>query len=289
LNAEGKNDGGYTPESKKQWNSEKYSTKLMNLNQVLASIDSNGGLIGVGLCEVENERVVLDLIASGFLAERDFKLVHEESPDFRGIDVAFIYDPKVFEYKYAEWIRVDLPDTHKTTRDILRVTGKVWGKELTVLVNHWPSRWGGTEKSNPKRVAAAQSLRSHLDTMRRTNEHGLIIMGDFNDYPNNESISKVLGADSVSPGKELYNATWNLHKIDSIGSHNYRGHWGMLDQMIVSSNWVETIDTVYVHKRNCMCYQNKKGEWLPSRSFSGGKYYAGYSDHLPVVLKFKKQ
>ncbi|MGB0403417.1 MAG: endonuclease/exonuclease/phosphatase family protein [Salibacteraceae bacterium] len=287
LNTPKKNDGEYTPESKKQWNSDKYYTKLDRITQVLSSIDSNGNLIGVGLAEIENLNVLEGLVSTGILKERGFKIIHKESPDFRGIDVAFIYNPRYFTPSNSQWLFVDLNDGTKTTRDILRVDGKVKNAEVSIYVNHWPSRYGGQEKSDPKRRAAAKRLRENLDSLQtKAPNQMVLIMGDLNDYPTNGSVLEVLGADSV-PTSKLYNATWDIHKQEGHGTHCYRGHWGVLDHIIVSNNMIPLIDTVYAHKREFMCYQNKKGELLPSRSFSGKKYFAGYSDHLPIVLKFK--
>ena len=288
INAPGKNDGEYTPESKKKYNTVKYYEKLDHLEQVLASIDSISPLVCIGLAEVENKDVLEDLVELGFLKENKFKIVHFESPDFRGIDVALLYRSDLFKVDEQEALYIDLKDSNRTTRDILKVKGRsVDGKSSIIYVNHWPSRWGGTEKTNPKRIAAAQVLKNSVDAeFSKDSKARILIMGDLNDYPDNESVLEVLGADSVKGGK-LYNATWPLHKIDSLGTHNYKGHWGVLDHVIVSNELSSEIDTVYAHKKKFMLYQNKKGEWLPSRSYSRSKYYGGYSDHLPIVIKFK--
>ncbi|MCB0480537.1 MAG: endonuclease/exonuclease/phosphatase family protein [Flavobacteriales bacterium] len=288
INQDGVNDGEYTPDNKKEWNSAKYYEKLAHIEQVLSSIDSTKTLACVGLSEVENRGTLDDLVQVGFLKNRGFKVVHFESPDFRGIDVAFLYDPKLFTVNDSKAIYVDLQDGEKTTRDILKVkTTGPDSQNLIMYINHWPSRWGGTEETNPKRVRAAAVLRADVDNEFELNKSArVLIMGDLNDYPDNESVLLTLGADSVH-GKQLYNATWPIHKVDSLGTHNYRGHWGTLDQIIVSSGMVSEIVDVYPFKRNFMMYQTKKGEWLPSRTYSGDKYYAGYSDHLPIVIHLK--
>ncbi|MBD79940.1 MAG: endonuclease [Crocinitomicaceae bacterium] len=289
INEAGKNDGEYTPGGKKAWNTSRYYEKLDHLNQVLASIDSAGELVAFGVAEIENIKVLKDLVNTGFLKDRNYKIVHQESPDFRGIDVAFLYNSKQIKVNNSQWINVDLQDSGRTTRDILRADVTWKNEEITFYINHWPSRWGGKEKTNTKRIAASQALRNNIDAMKEEerNNH-LVIMGDFNDYPNNESMLKILKADSLETGA-LYNATWPAHKNESIGSHNYKGHWGMLDQIVVSNSVVPFVDSVYVFKKNFMCYKNKKGEWLPSRTHAGPKYYGGYSDHLPVVLRLKSK
>lgn len=287
INEVGKNDGEYTPEGKKNWNTIKYEEKLNHLNQVIASIDSSGELVGLGVAEIENLLVLQDLVNYGFLKDRGFKIIHKESPDFRGIDVAFLYNSNKLKIRNSSWVTVNLPDADKTTRDILRVDATLGNVDISFYVNHWPSRWGGQEKSNPKRVAAATALRNDIDKQLKANKaENIVIMGDLNDYPDNESVLLTLKADTAV-GSDLYNTTWEAHKKAGVGSHNYKGDWGMLDQIIVSNSLMPIVDSVYVFKRDFMCYQNKKGERLPSRTHSGPKYYGGYSDHLPVVLKLE--
>lgn len=289
INQEGVNDGEFTPESKKAWNSEKYQVKLDHIEQVLSSIDSNGQIACIGLSEVENRTVLEDLVQKGFLRQRNFKIEHFESPDFRGIDVAFLYNPQLIKPISSKAIYVNLQDSNKTTRDILKV--KVQGpdsQEMLMYINHWPSRWGGTEQTNAKRVNAASTLRRDLnEELAKDSEQQVIIMGDLNDYPDNESVFNTLEADSV-PGGFLYNATWEIHKDPNLGTHNYKNHWGVLDQMIISNNLISQVDSVYPFKENFMLYETKKGDWLPSRTYSGSNYFGGYSDHLPIVLKMKK-
>lgn len=285
INQPNKNDGEFTPDGKKAWNADRYRTKLDKIEQVLASIDSSGKLIAVGLAEVENLIVLQDLVRTGFLKERDFDIVHFESPDFRGIDVALIYDPQSISVLNARKIEVKLDDD-KTTRDILRVSGELSSGDTAIFyVNHWPSRWGGTEKTKSKRIKAAQTLREDLVNSGAI-EKKTLVMGDLNDYPDNESVVQVLGADSTDKG-ELINATWAIHKNPELGTHNYKGHWGCLDQIIVSSSLYPRIDTVYAFRKPFMLYNNKRGDQLPSRTYGGKNYYGGYSDHLPVVVKFK--
>ena len=285
INAPEKRDGEYTPEGSKEWDTKKYLQKLDRIAQVIASIDSLESLAAIGLAEIENRLVLEDLSKHKSIAHLGLQILHKESPDFRGIDVALLYNPKILKEIESNFIEVDINDSGKTTRDILKAR-LVDNSNDTILiyVNHWPSRWGGREASNRKRIAAATALKMDLDK----EELGckIMIMGDLNDYPINESVISVLGADSVIGGR-LYNATFPIHADSTQGTHAFRGHWGVLDHAILSNNLMADIDSVYVHKRSYMLYQTRNGDWFPSRTHSGKKYFAGYSDHLPIVVNFK--
>ena len=285
INAPEKRDGEYTPEGSKEWDTEKYLQKLDRIAQVIASIDSVETLAAIGLAEIENLLVLEDLSKHKSIAHLGLQIIHKESLDFRGIDVALLYNPKLLKEIERNFIEVDINDGGKTTRDILKARLVDNSNDTVVVyVNHWPSRWGGTEASNPKRIAAATALRMNLDKEKPDSK--VLIIGDLNDYPINESVISVLGADSVLGGR-LYNATFPIHADSTQGTHAYRGHWGVLDHAILSNNLMTDIDSVYVHKRPYMLYKTRNGDWFPSRTHSGKKYFAGYSDHLPIVVNFK--
>ncbi len=288
LNAEGKNDGEYTPEGKKEWNTEKYNQKLDRIAQVIASIDSTEQLAAIGLAEIENRLVLEDLAKHKLVSHLNLKIVHKESPDFRGIDVALLYNPKLISVVGSEFLYVDINDTGKTTRDILKAQiVDHTNDSLLVYINHWPSRWGGQEKTNRKRVAAATVLKNDLKSVNLKSSN-VLILGDLNDYPTNESVWTVLNADSSAENDgSLFNATYKIHIDSTQGTHAYRGHWGVLDHAILTPTLNQNVDSVYVHKRKYMLYENKGGDWFPSRTHSGKRYYGGYSDHLPVVVNFK--
>jgi len=189
-----------------------------------------------------------------------------------------------------------LPGERSTTRDLLYSKGIFKKDTLHVFVNHWPSRYGGKKISDPKRAIVAAILREKVDSLFATDAAPkIVIMGDFNDYPQDSSISVILGALPKSTGnpKELVNLAYATD-ANGGGSYNYRGDWGALDQMIVSGYFLAgkklhvTLNSYQVIKRPWMMYTNDKGEQSPSRTYGGPNYYGGYSDHLPVLLKVYK-
>ena len=295
INQEGHRDGEFTPEHEKNWNSERYQHKLMQLSKVIAAADTGYLPDLIGLAEVENEAVVKDLVSTPLLQKAAYQIIHKESPDFRGIDVALIHNKNYRALKNT-FYTITLPGERSTTRDLLYSKGVFNKDTLHVFVNHWPSRYGGKEKSDPKRAFVAAILRQKVDSLFAADATPkIVIMGDFNDYPQDSSIAKILGALPESTGKpnELINLAWATDAAGA-GSYNYRGHWGALDQMIVSGyfltgkKWHVTVNSYEVIKRPWMMYTNDKGEQYPARTYGGPNYYGGYSDHLPVMLKVYK-
>jgi len=284
-------DDAFTPDSTKNWTLERYQKKLNDLAAVIASVSRDGLPEAIGLCEIENRMVVEELFATDSLARRKYVVVHEESPDKRGIDVAFVYDSEVMQELFHERMRYDFsfePET--TTRDILYVKTLTKKDTLHFFVNHWPSRRGGQEASEPKRLKAATVLRTKIDSILLKNQDAKIIaMGDFNDYPNNRSMTEVMNCE---PGanQQLSNLTFENHE-NGEGTYNYRGEWGMLDQFIVSDGLLKataglgTNDTAdFVFKVDWLLYKDGKKESVPNKTYGGPNYYGGYSDHLAIGL-----
>jgi len=290
-------DEEFTPVSAKQWTRPRYQAKLDHLAQVLAASGKGELPAIIGLCEVENRGVVEDLAHHGPLKKGKYNVVHEDSPDGRGIDVALIYRKTAFHYIRHENIRVVLPGDDRPTRDILHVVGTVGKKDtLHLFVNHWPSRYGGEDTSEPKRIAAAETLRAEVDKLLTANpDVKILIMGDFNDYPDNNSIFQVLNAkeDPIEEDEtNLVDLAYKLHK-EGKGSYNYKGEWGFLDQMIVSEGLLNATTGVSAKNRDFnavqeewMMYKDPKyGDIKPNRTYGGDNYYGGYSDHLPVRVE----
>lgn len=290
-----KDDDEFLPSAERQWTDERYADKIVKLSTVISKLGNSLPAI-VGLCEVENKAVIEDLTKANALKKGKYAVVHYESPDMRGIDVGLMYRKDKFKVIYSKPIAVPLPKPERPTRDILYVKGKVTkGPELHVFVNHWPSRWGGAEESEFKRIAAARTLKANIDSILGTDPDALIIsMGDFNDYPYNKSITEVLGADSLNSSSTLVNLMSGLEK-EHRGSFNYRGDWGFLDQIIVTRTLTdyELPDIVTSSTKpfffDEMVYTDEKyGDEKPNRSYGGTTYYGGYSDHLPVytILRY---
>lgn len=283
-------DDEFTPGTEKDWNSERYEKKINDLGMVIENLSQNAPAI-IGLCEVENQAVVQDLISSEPLTKSKYNLVHYDSPDGRGIDVALIYSKKAFKPLYSEAVAVTLPMAERPTRDILYVKGQLkGGLELHVFVNHWPSRYGGAEESEPKRLAAAGALKTKIDSLMVLDPNTAIIcMGDFNDYPDNKSVSQIIGAKAKGENGGMTNLMFGLYETQR-GSYNYKGKWDFLDQIIVSPVLVnEKLPMVVAESTgpkffDGMLYTDEKyKDEKPSRTYGGPNYYGGYSDHLPVA------
>ena len=301
INNPDKIDEQFLPESDKKWNTGRYKKKINDLGHVISSLNINELPEIVGLCEIENKAVVTDLVNSRFLAKGDYGIVHEESPDARGIDVALIYRKSEFKYLSHEIYQINFdfePET--TTRDILYVKGQFKdGEILHVFVNHWSSRRGGQEASEPKRVQAAKVLRAKVDSIFKTDKKAkIVIIGDFNDEPTNKSIHEVLNAtNKLRPDTktELYNLMFDK-SVNGLGTYNFRGNWNMLDNIIVSKNllnckkgYMVTPDGGQILKKRWMIYDNvKTGQFTPSRTYGGPNYYGGISDHFPVYFILRK-
>lgn len=284
-------DDEFLPDSGKHWNHERYSKKLADLSEVLSKVAEDGIPEVIGLCEVENRNVVEDLFQMPHFKNFPYRIIHEDSPDRRGIDVAFVYHEDVMEPLHHEQIGIRFAfDPSLRTRDILYAKMLSHGDTLHFFVNHWPSRWGGKEASEPKRMQAATVLRTRIDSILLRDRFAKIIaMGDFNDHPNNRSMTEVMNAEPGA-GHGLTNLMYDGH-MAGHGSYNYRGEWGMLDQFIISdallahSGGYSLIDSsATVFKEPWMLHFPKEGEPSPNRTYGGSNYYGGYSDHLPIRM-----
>ena len=288
-------DEEFTPTSKKEWNTKRYYKKLNDLAKIVDAIKYPAIL---GLCEVENKTVLKDFVSETSLKNHNYSFVHFDSPDARGIDVAMIYQTKIFKVLSSNKITIDFPksvigDEPYTTRDILHVKG-VFGNEeiLHVFVNHFPSRRGGLKESQPKRVYVAQQLKKAVDEIFANNTNAnILIMGDFNDETNNKSIAETLNAKTSAENttsKDLINCSAKMDE-EGKGTYNYRGDWNMLDQIIVSNALTKNtnklkIGDLGIFQEEWMMYKSKNG-WTPNRTYGGPNYYGGFSDHLPVYVE----
>jgi predicted extracellular nuclease len=291
-----KNDDDFTPEGKLKWDSNRYLNKTINISKVIMAIGNGEAPAIMGLCEVENREVLDYMIRSTPLKKLNYAVIHEDSPDNRGIDVAMLFRKDIFKPIEHKAISVNLkPDTIKT-RDILYVKGVLDGTDtLHVFVNHWPSRIEGEGKSEFKRIQAAKTLRKEIDAIMKADSLAkIIVMGDFNDYPNNKSIEEVLMAKkdtSEIKGKELFNMLY-LEHLKGKGSHFYDNQWGMLDQIIISKSLLKCEKNKLftlpgradVFNPDWILYTNKDGIKIPKRTYVGNSYKGGYSDHLPVYM-----
>lgn len=290
-------DEDFTPNGKLQWNSHRYNEKLERISEVMHMLPGELPIF-IGLCEIENRTVLSDLVRQPSLNvspnKGNYEIIHSNSPDERGIDVAALYDPSLLKNVHFEYYTIALPDPKDpNTRDLLYVRGSMDNETLHFFVNHWPSRSGGQAESEPNRLAVATLLREKIDAVRLADANAKIfIMGDLNDHPNDKSVYEVLGAKDDSEA-QLYNHMYSIHSSGN-GSYFYKGEWGALDQMITSvacmkpSGWHVDAQSAGVLREEKLLFRDKEGIARPARSYAGDSYKGGYSDHLPVYLKLMK-
>lgn len=296
---EGKEDFEYTEFSAKHWTKSKYYAKLHRTASVIARCGEWGDVGIVCLMEIENERVLKDLTTKTQLKKSNYLFLHQESDDQRGVDVALLYQPSKFTPLATEYIKLNFENS-RPTRDILFTTGVLSsGDTLSVFVNHWPSRYGGEVESEFKRIEAANAVRHKVDSLFAVRtEPNIIIVGDFNDYFDNKSLSKSLGAstDLSSPyeNSKLYNLMSKYSGRDDIGTHKFQGHWGVLDHVIVSGALLDgkSLDVneegAQIGFWDFLLEKDKTGV-APKRSFKGDFTTKGFSDHLPVYIDLEKK
>jgi hypothetical protein len=297
INDPNTNDEEFTPSGASRWDTEKYREKLKHLAEAISQIGDElvkGGPVVMGVSEVENRQVVEDLINTPPLKERGYKIVHFDSPDKRGIDVSLIYQGRYFTVTGTKTHTLKMPGMDDFyTRDILQVSGKLDNELFYFLVNHWPSRSGGEKESAPKRNAAADLCLSAVKAIySETPDANIIIMGDLNDDPVDESLMKHLKTktkpESVQKD-DLFNPMWQLYH-DGVGSLAYRDSWNLFDQIIVSSALLDKSKNGYLYYKakvfNRGFLLQKEGPYTgyPFRTYAGGVYQGGYSDHLPVYM-----
>lgn len=301
IDNEGVNDLEYTPSGSNKWNSLKYNSKLKNMSYAISRLGLDHSPIGaaiVGVCEVENRGVLEDLVKQPNLAARSYDIVHYDSPDRRGIDVALLYNPKLFIVSNSKSYRLRTEDSNFLTRDQLMVSGYLMNEKIHVIVNHWPSRSGGELASRPKRNAAAELTRSIVDSLFRVEPRAkIIVMGDLNDDPTNESCAKILGAkrniEDVNEG-ELFNVFWKT--LDKgVGTLSYNSQWNLFDQIIVSHELAHGDRTKLklwkweVFNHSFLIQQEGQYKGTPLRTHAGGTWLNGYSDHFPTLIYLVKE
>ena len=266
FNDSTKNDNEFLPTASKKWTNSKWFKKTHKIAQVITAVNYPDI---IGLCEIENDTVLKRLISSSLLWKENYEIIHFESKDQRGIDVALIYKPEKLNLLSIKPILINLKG-ERYTRDILSVILASNKDTLALFVNHWPSRFGGKVKSAPKRLIAAQTLKKHMDSIK--NEFPtikIIAMGDFNDEKKDVSL-KIF--------KDYSFASFKFK-----GTIKYKGKWQTFDQFILSNNFVFTSKVLNL---NFLLEPDLRYKGLkPYRTFIGPRYKNGFSDHLPILLK----
>ncbi|WP_321437977.1 endonuclease/exonuclease/phosphatase family protein [uncultured Bacteroides sp.] len=295
---QGKDDYEFLPDGKNEWDSIKYVSKLHNMAQVISQLARDKqpeGPAFIGVAEVENRKVLEALVKQPALASTGYQFVHYEGPDKRGIDCGLIYNPALFQVTTSKLdLYVNPNDTVHKTRGFLIVSGILANEKVTVIVNHWPSRGA----DSPARVLAGQQVRVIKDSLLTADPASkVIIMGDMNDDPMDESMSQALGAKREIKDVEqggLYNPWWNT-LAKGMGTLTYRGKWNLFDQIVVSSNLLGDDRSTLkfcqneIFYRDFMIEQEGKYKGSPKRTFGGSTWLNGYSDHLPTIIYLIKE
>ena len=303
---EGKKDYDFLPNGSYHWDGLKYSHKLHNMARALADMGTdvlpNVGCAMIGLSEVENAKVLTDLVNQPALKARNMQYVHIEGPDKRGIDCAMLYNPSLFKlesdtlYQYVQELE---KDSAFKTRGFLTIHGRLADEPVTVIVCHWPSRFSGPfyRESAARQVNAIKD-----DLLKKDPERKIFVMGDMNDDPVDKSMYQVLGAKpEISKVKDgdMYNPWYNLLAKQGVGTLSYNGAWNLFDQIVMTPNLLDRAGkkdvsklTFWKHAIQRMPYlfqTEGKYKGTPKRTTAGGVWLDGYSDHLPVCVYLVKE
>ena len=298
-------DEARTPEGEDKWTKKKYTIKLNNLAKVLPIIGSdvtNSHPAILGLCEVENKQVLIDLVSTEKMKNLNYGIIHFDSKDWRGIDVALLFDTTKFIPRKAKTypLKVEYRGKPSFSRDVLVVFGFLEKEPINFIVNHWPSRGGG-QPSIAQRFKAGELNRRIIDSILSINPKSKIIsMGDFNDDPGDPSIKVALKTKSdrnTTKFNEMYNPMEFLHEEKYYWTYLYKGKGNMLDQLIVSGSLIDEDSKLRflkagVFNKKWLLNGRDKGRWAgyPTPNVIYGKFDPnGYSDHLPVFLYLAKE
>ncbi len=296
-------DEEYTPEGSKAWTPELYESKIDRMAEVVSQLGtelSPDGVSILGAAEVENRKVLEDVAKHPKLAKRGYEIVHYDSPDKRGIDVALLYQPKYYKVTSSRAVPLMIYASDSSrifTRDILFVSGLYDGEPLHILVNHWPSRRGGEQATRALREAGATVCKGIVDSLTQANPDAkVLIMGDLNDDPVNTSVKKILDCERKVEKVEkggLYNPMEDLYK-KGYGTLAYRDAWSLFDQIILSEGFLSPDEgfnyyKTHIFQKEFMMQKTGRFKGYPLRTHAGGAYLGGYSDHFPVYVFLVKE
>lgn len=284
---------------------EVYKMKIQNMAKVIADIgadEAKNSPAILGVSEVENRNVMVDLINDPQLLDKDYGIVHFDSPDARGIDVGLLYQKALFQPMNSSVhelvIYDDITRERSYTRDQLLVTGKLDGELIHVIVNHWPSRSGGEARSRPKRESAAKLNKQLIDSLQSIDPYAKIFtMGDLNDDPTNSSIKRILKAEKDRE-RVSFKGIYNPYEIffrKGLGTTAYRDAWSLFDQILMTKPLLDKDYSTYKFYKaniyNKYYLTTKTGRWkgYPFRSFADGGFSGGFSDHFPVYVYVIKE
>lgn len=299
-------DDAFTPRGRRRWSEERCAAKCARIARVVADLSACGGgeAAVVGLAEVETRALAERIAADTSLRSDGYAVVHEESADERGIDVALLYRRDRFTAEGHRAVPVVVPGAPRlATRDILTLWGRLDGRPFFFLAAHWPSRRGGAEASAHRRRAAGAEMRRIVDSVRQADPTVCIVaMGDFNDDPVDASLTECLRARATLPAPgsgDLYNPFCALYRAGR-GTLVYRGEWNLFDQIVVCERLADapagaprlapdpqTGAHATIFRPDYLLLRTGPDRGTPFRTYSGNRYTGGYSDHLPVYIRLE--
>lgn len=295
-----KNDDAFTPQGFNHWTYKRYVRKVNNLAKVMLAMNEWHPPDVVAMAEVEDAEVLRKLCFDSPLQKYGYRYVHYESPDVRGIDVALLYRSDRVKVLRSMPIPITFPFSPSSkNRDLLyAVLQFSSGDSLHLFVNHWTSRYGGYAPTIPKRNYYAQSVKRLCDSLLAIYaDASILIVGDFNDYPTDESMRHILCATASTPRYTLHNLMLRFAQMNNVGTHKHEDFWGCLDQIVVSAPLLDAQRALSVIEGKAHIFDadflleadEKYGGVKPFRTFSGPRYRSGYSDHLPVYVRLRVQ
>lgn len=286
-------DKEFTPKGEKKWGPYRYKLKIEKLGKAITRIGENHSQLPpvfIGLAEVENSTVLDDLLKSDALQYLPYDYVHYDSPDERGIDTALLFNKDQFELLESKAIPIIVYDSSNVrdyTRDILYVKGKLNEEIIHIYVNHWPSKRSGFDETRKKRIEIASILHQEINNIEELDPK-IVIMGDFNDNPDDDSIQKhLVNSNFRNPSAALYQS--------GQGASKFYGKWMLFDQIILSVNFYDgqpntfSFQTAHIFNAPFLTTPRGRHKSEPFRTYSGKYYQGGYSDHFPVYVLLKKQ
>ncbi len=289
------NDDEFTPESIRRWTYTRYKQKINNIYKVFTAAGNPYPPEIIALCEIENRQVLLDLTFTSPFIRYEYKIIHRDSKDRRGIDVGVLFNPRLVKVLNIDFITPVTGSSGKgVTRDIVYLEAFIAGRDTVHLFfNHWPSKYGGAGLTEPLRRQVAATLRNYIDSIQNVHFNAKIIIGgDFNDPPEGAGLREVLGSVCAGEDTPEQQKLYNLSCSSLPGTHKHQGIWATIDQFIVTGNMFgseagrrsgKLVFEIFVRDFLLEKDEAFSGE-KPFRTWVGMRYKGGYSDHLPVIL-----
>ena len=287
-------DDEFLPGGLRRWNYKRYNRKINSLYKTIMAAGEWQPPAIVAFSEIENRKVLRDLVQGTYLSKYNYDIVHEDSPDARGIDVCLIYRRDLLEIIDYQYIKTsDLFDYDFKTRNVLYARCLINRDTLHLFVNHWPSRRGGVLAAESQRIGIAEMVRAKVDSVITVSQGDarIIIIGDFNATPEDKVINKLI--EQTKNNGSLINLSENL-PVGS-GTYRYMGTWETIDQVIVSEILISSNGRIFTEPGLLRIFRPdfllkkdlKYPGFSPFSTYAGYRYQGGYSDHLPVLLDLR--